>query len=113
MTQQRMFQAKPVSCKNKVSSNNCRYSQLILCAQVQALKFWVQDCAHAHLQVRLTIQGGHGCTCEAAQGDLELHNVVFSNQAGLNRLQPLPAFIPLPSALLSGFFGSRYRQTAA
>lgn len=35
----------------------------------------------------------------------ELHNVVFSNQASLNRLQPLPAFIPLPSALLSVFLG--------
>lgn len=37
--------------------------------------------------------------------NMELHNVVFSNQASLNRLQPLPAFMPLPSALPSGFLG--------
>lgn len=37
--------------------------------------------------------------------NMVLHNVVFSNQASLNRLQPLPAFIPLPSALPSVFLG--------
>lgn len=37
--------------------------------------------------------------------NMELHNVVFSNQASLDRLQPLPAFIPLPSALPSIILG--------
>lgn len=37
--------------------------------------------------------------------NMELHNVVFSNQTSLNKLQPLPVFIPLPSALPSGFLG--------
>lgn len=102
-----MFQSKVVvSCTNKVSSNNCRYS----CAngsfvqEVQALEFWVQDCVCAHLKVKLTIQGGYGCTYGAAQRLMWSCTIVFSNQASLNRLQPLPAFIPLPSTLPSVFW---------
>lgn len=103
-----MFQAKAGSCTNKVSSDNCRYS----CAngsfvqEVQALEFWVQGCVCAHLNVRFAIQGGRvwlylwSCT----EINVELHNIVFSNQASLNRLQPLPAFVPLPSALPSVFW---------
>lgn len=36
---------------------------------MQALRFWVQDCVRVHLNVRLTMQGGNGCTYGAAERD--------------------------------------------
>lgn len=101
-----MFQARAVSCTNKVSSNNCRYS----CANVPLYR----KPKHSSLGAGLclcTSQGKAHHTdrvwlylWSCIEINVELHNIVFSNQASLDRLQPLPAFIPLPSALPSVFW---------
>jgi len=43
---------------------------------------------------------------------MQLHNVFFSIQDSLNRLQPLPTFIPLPSALPSIFTGQLHADNS-
>lgn len=111
-----MFQAKPVSCTDKVSSNNCRYS----CAnwsfvqEIQALKFWLQDCScttigKAQPTGRVWL---YLWSC--------LETLIWScTMLSLATKPALTGSNPSPPCLHSSalsfakwFFGSRYRQTA-